>query len=419
MKTKVLLSFMAFVLALAMNSCSQDEDLGTAVVKPQLEANDYRMSQDEAIAVAADAVSSLTGVKTRGAKSLTVKDVSRFPVPTRAGGQDEPGFYIVNFEGGGYAVVPNDKRAAGVYAYSDKGAFDADGNDGTRLFMKMAEECLENEILTPDSMGKLIPPGYGFVEADTAYEVFWYNGEYCYCVVEESNDTVLNLLDTHWDQEIEPYNSECFKDNGEQAVVGCVALALGQIMAYHKEPQSYNGHIYYWDDMPWGKFWMGTDEEYSVAYLLHDIGVALNTKYGTREDGGSIAKTSDCPMVLNKFGYTSDEVKDYVSTDVMRSLDKNRPVYMSGVDESSGAGHAWVASGYRCKTTKVKYYTTKDKRVVYNNTYTMPYLYINWGYLGKDDGYYYSNVFNVNGRNYTKNVQMITNIRNFNEHDIY
>ena len=410
---------MAFVLVLAMNSCSQDEDLGAVVGEPRFAANDYRLSQAEAIDVAADAVSSLTDVKTRAGGALTVKDVSRFPVPTRAGGQDEPGFYIVNFEGGGYAVVPNDKRAAGVYAYSDKGAFDADGNDGTRLFMKMAEECLENEIYLPDSIGEVIPPGYGFVEADTAYEVFWYNGEYCYCVIKESADTVLNLLDTHWDQEIEPYNSECFKDNGEQAVVGCVALALGQIMAYHKEPQSYNGHIYYWDDMPWGKFWIGTDEEYSVAYLLHDIGLALNTKYGTRADGGSLAKTSDCPMVLNKFGYTSDEVKDYVSTDVMRSLDKNRPVYMSGVDESSGDGHAWVATGYRCKTTKVRYYATKDKRVVYNNTYTMPYLYINWGYLGRGDGYYYSNVFNVNGRNYTKNVQMITNIRNFNEHDIY
>ena len=409
---------MAFVLVLAMNSCSQDEDLGAVVGEPRFAANDYRLSQAEAIDVAADAVSSLTDVKTRAGGALTVKDVSRFPVPTRAGGQDGPGFYIVNFEGGGYAVVPNDKRAAGVYAYSDKGAFDADGNDGTRLFMKMAEECLENEILTPDSMGKLIPPGYGYVKADDfVYAIFTYNGEDCYCTVEESNDTVLNMLDTRWGQDEAPYNSECFKDNGEQAVVGCVALALalGQIMAYHKEPQSYNGHIYYWDDMPWGKYWKGTwigpDEEYSVAYLLHDIGVALNTKYGTDTDGGSIAKTSDCPNVLNKFGYTSDGVKDYHFTDVMKSLDKNRPVYVCGVDEESGDGHAWVASGYRCMTRKVKYYTVKDDRVVYSQTSYMPYIYVNAGYLGKSDGYYYSGVFSPWWGTYSVRVKMITNIR--------
>lgn len=415
MKTKVLLSLMAFVLVLAVNSCSQNEDLGAVVGEPRFAANDYRLSQDEAIAVAADAVSSLTDVKTRAGGALTVKDVSRFPVPTRAGGQDEPGFYIVNFEGGGYAVVPNDKRAAGVYAYSDKGAFDADGNDGTRLFMKMAEECLENEIYLPDSIGEVIPPGYGFVEADTAYEVFWYNGEYCYCVVEESNDTVLNLLDTQWGQEEAPYNSECFKDNGEQAVVGCVALALGQIMAYHKEPQSYNGHIYYWDDMPWSKYWkgtwMGTDEEYSVAYLLHDIGVALNTKYGTAADGGSTAKASDCPNALNKFGYTSDGVKDYSFSEVMKSLDKNRPVYVNGVDEESGKGHAWVASGYRCMTRKVKYYTVKDDRVVYSQTSYLPYIYVNAGYFGKYDGYYYNGIFSSREKSYSVRVKMITNIR--------
>ena len=65
--------------------------------------------------------------------------------------------------------------------------------------MKMAEECLKNEIYLPDSIGKVIPPGYGYVKADDfVYAIFIYNGEDCYCTVEESNDTVLNMLDTRW-----------------------------------------------------------------------------------------------------------------------------------------------------------------------------------------------------------------------------
>lgn len=55
MKMKASLSFMAFVLVLAMNSCSQDEDLGAVVGEHRFAANDYRLSQAEAIDVAADA----------------------------------------------------------------------------------------------------------------------------------------------------------------------------------------------------------------------------------------------------------------------------------------------------------------------------------------------------------------------------
>lgn len=53
MKMKASLSFMAFVLVLAMNSCSQDEDLGAVVGEHRFAANDYRLSQAEAIDVAA------------------------------------------------------------------------------------------------------------------------------------------------------------------------------------------------------------------------------------------------------------------------------------------------------------------------------------------------------------------------------
>ena len=35
--------------------------------------------------------------------------------------------------------------------------------------------------------------------------------------------------------------------DGEFALAGCVAIAMGQIMAYHKQPSSYNGHEYDWD----------------------------------------------------------------------------------------------------------------------------------------------------------------------------
>ena len=115
---------------------------------------------------------------------------------------------------------------------------------------------------------------------------------------------------------------------------------------------------------------------------------------------------------IHEVPYTQDlgDDKNYYTL-LMKSLDKNRPVYVCGVDEESGDGHAWVASGYRCMTRKVKYYTVKDDRVVYSQTSYMPYIYVNAGYLGKSDGYYYSGVFSPWWGTYSVRVKMITNIR--------
>ena len=64
------------------------------------------------------------------------------PEATRAGGEPGAFFYVVNFNEGGYAVVPADERATDVYALSDEGSFDPDAHNGVRLFMDMAENYL-------------------------------------------------------------------------------------------------------------------------------------------------------------------------------------------------------------------------------------------------------------------------------------
>ena len=53
-----------------------------------------------------------------------MKTIERVPEATRAGGEPGAFFYVVNFNEGGYAVVPADGRATDVYALSDEGSFD-------------------------------------------------------------------------------------------------------------------------------------------------------------------------------------------------------------------------------------------------------------------------------------------------------
>lgn len=103
-------------------------------------------------------------------------------------------FYVVNFNEGGYAVVPADERATDVYALSDEGSFDPDAHNGVRLFMDMAENYLQYEISISDSIrtsGLDLPDG-GWTKFPTdpddprLYIVVEFGGQLCHQVVKET-----------------------------------------------------------------------------------------------------------------------------------------------------------------------------------------------------------------------------------------
>lgn len=347
------------------------------------------------------------------------------PEATRAGGEPGAFFYVVNFNEGGYAVVPADERATDVYALSDEGSFDPDAHNGVRLFMDMAENYLQYEISISDSIrtsGLDLPDG-GWTKFPTdpddprLYIVVEFGGQLCHQVVKETKSEPFYLLDTQWGQDA-PYNNECFTKDGDEAKAGCVPVALGQIMAYHKQPQSYKGHTYFWDRMP-KKFdvYDGSDEAYSVSYLINDIGKAVSIKYGI---SGSSASSTKCPWALTIFGYSSSGYKDYNVTGVIESLQSARPVYMSGREEGASEGHAWVADGYYYYRKDYTYYTVEKLEKVGERSEIDYYLHMNWGWDGKgensNNGYYKSEVFNPIYSKYlqytfSERLKMVTNIR--------
>ena len=65
---------------------------------------------------------------------------------------------------------------------------------------------------------------------------------------------------------------------------------------------------------------------------------------------------------------------------------------MRGVDKQNNSGHAWIAEG--CRDERINYYYyykratdlywTFDRRVDSN----VQYLYYNWGWYGRDNGYF-------------------------------
>ena len=203
---------------------------------------------------------------------------------------------------------------------------------------------------------------------------------------------VEQFMQCKWGQG-SPYNNLCPLDGGSRSVTGCVATAMAQILYYNREksvteiqadipgfttwtkginvPGIPAGSPIDWDNMK-DTYSSSTDlQKKAVAQLMLYCGVAVKMDYTSSSSG---AQVSDCyEGFKNYFGYgsstryiTSGDVSSDDEWDkiVYNELAAGRPVYLSGYNAS--AGHAFLTCGY------------ENQR-----------FYINWGWGGQSDGYYY------------------------------
>lgn len=184
---------------------------------------------------------------------------------------------------------------------------------------------------------------------------------------------VPSLIKSTWDQG-DPYNKFCPRNqNGDQAVVGCVATAMAMIMHYHQYPErgtgfnsfqlqgfgtisaNFSNATYNWTAMPNSISTNSSSNAIDqVARISFHCGVATNMMYGVAETGGSGTYSHLVSEALIKyFGYDKDATKyveksDYSDSQwsqlLQNELNNNRPLYYSGA--SSGGGHAFILDGY-------------------------------------------------------------------------
>ena len=196
------------------------------------------------------------------------------------------------------------------------------------------------------------------------------------------------LIQTTWDQD-PGYNALCPYDSneGELTVTGCAATAMAQIIRYWEYPshgvgshsytpsshpeygvQSVNfaQATYDWTDMP---LYSPNSE---IAKLMYHCGVAVDMDYNISSNGGSSAyNTSIAPALTNYFNYKSTASLKWKNSysgnwiDLLKTeLNAGRPIEYNG--SGSGGGHAFVCDGYD------------------NNNY----FHFNWGWSGRNDGFY-------------------------------
>lgn len=412
----------AFALfAMLAFSCTDDEPFLVETFHPDSYVRtigDYSVTEEEATVKAREALASfgnsgtlnniISGSAVREGQHSAVTSLSRHGT-----------FYIVNFSGGGFAVVSADKRATAIYAMSSTGTFDENAGNGVEYFMSSAAEYQNSEIENYKSDVEIVDTvGYVYPPTDPddprlGLATTW-NGIPCYDIVKHYRYGVDFLLKTCWEQGY-PYNARCPLVDGLRPKAGCVAIAMGQIMAYYKQPLSYNGHDYNWDmildDVCVHPYTNGAE---SVSWLISDIGNLVSMDYGII---GSGAFSSECPGAFREMGYTCSSLSNYSFSKVAGSLGKKQLVYMSGKDADMSVGHAWVVDGYNVQYDTHAYYAADDLRLLgRTRTPENKYIHCNWGWKdGISNGYFLYNALKLSGNkdvgfNYSDNLEIITDI---------
>lgn len=279
-------------------------------------------------------------------------------------------YYVFNNgDNDGFVIVSGDDCTAPILGYADSGSFDASNMpENMRNWLNGYAEEIEWVRTQAKAPGN---------EAPTP-----------------ARQVVAPLISTKWTQS-NPFNQKCFTADGDQAVTGCVATALAQIMYYHKWPRSsttaipnytiefndgtsdsYDGlpaTTFDWDNMLLtysGNETADDPHAIAIANLLFYCGHAVQMDYGV--DASSANDEMCSAALVDYFGYGNTPRRlsrgSYSSTEweelLYNELRHGRPVIYSG--KSTGGGHAFICDGY-------------DGNGFYH---------INWGWAGLSDGYF-------------------------------
>ena len=204
-------------------------------------------------------------------------------------------------------------------------------------------------------------------------------------VPSKNQNAVEPLLTSCWGQGCF-HNEACpEEENGPCGHVsaGCVAIAMAQIMYYHKQPCMGSGTlsyscppygkpfadfgqtIYHWDEMADTLY----ESNPAVAELIYHCGVGVKMEYGAHL---SLASNSNATSAFQQYFFyqkatflrrdnSSDEEWQAL---IMENLERQLPVYYTGI--SSAGGHAFVCDGF-------------DNNGLFH---------FNFGWYGISDGYY-------------------------------
>ena len=425
------------LILLALVSCSRTEMETTelqgddAAKKPQASACFIKAMQ-----TARDAAGLLDGepaTRLEPGRQIDENEVKYIVADNATRSESEPDtlMYVFNYmDNAGFAVVSAVGESGEMLAVTEQGHFSSMEeieNEGFRIFMEAATVYTDSLRLAKEEATRFDPPtGPGFIDD--------------FMIVTDSV-VVANyppLISVRWGK-WQPYNMFCPIINGQMCPVGCVAIAIGQILSYHEYPTCWT--LTYDSNSPTIYVnWSTLKNQYSciscsygtfcvdhtpIAEILRQIGEDAEINYSPGGSGGSDFMAR---YVLYHYGYTTDSFENYTFDSVKQSLSNGRPLYMSGYLYPNVA-HAWVIDG--CREVFYTHYTYSKPHGSPNSAWTFDGSYaetirlnhINWGWTGDCNGSFSSGCFNTQqgvydagcshneDYNFTFNFSILPNIR--------
>jgi len=159
---------------------------------------------------------------------------------------------------------------------------------------------------------------------------------------------------------VRPYNydyywNKFYYGTAVKAPVGCVAVAMGQVMYTYWQPYNWSFMSMFQGPTPND---LTSDVPNQTARMLRDIGIAVNMEYDYYGSGIPVSEPNRIVNAFkNTFGYSSGgEVILYDFERVYNSMYYGYPVILLG--EGSNGAHAWIADGYK----NVKIHVNEKKK---------------------------------------------------------
>lgn len=378
MRTKHLISLLIVLFC----SCTQPENLELLSTEGCV-SEDNAVSVSEALTNLDNELRSIYGPDTRSAANLRkVKTVNRLDFNGTRASNGDAGcpLYIVEFEDGkGSAVLSADNRVEPVLAILGNSVltesdFTSTNSEDIKPYVASLIRQYANNILKAgDFEFRPVEPGGGI---DTVYHYIR-----------------KPLIKTKWHQ-YSPYNDLCFIPSFYDIPVraGCAAIAVSQLVKFHKYPAIINSQSFDWDllsQYDYGSYITdeATDE---VARFVYNIGRTIGIDYAK---GEYTAKNPEISNALKILGYKNVSIKSYSDSYPYTSIYiHGKPVLITGFPYE-GEGHAWLLDGwneYKIKGLKMLIDGTSE--IVYTTTTK---VHCNYGWGGECDGYYTSGIFNT------------------------
>ena len=298
--------------------------------------------------------------------------------------------YVFNFDPNGFVIIAADDRLLPVIGYSINNSINLNS-------LPIQLDYIINSY--SDNIIDVLNNNY---DTDEYIESLWtklLNNEF---IRDAHHREIDPMITANWNQGGE-WNDLC----PNNSVVGCVAVAMGQVMYYWGYPDVGYGYSQYFDhdhgiisvnfsDYNYNFFDMEDDyATESSQLLLYHAGVAVQMDYSPWSSGASVCWEGPSAQAAldDNFLYNDDitcETKiNYSEEDwnskIKDQLDRGWPVVYRGYSED--AGHAWNIDGYQDN-----------------------YFHCNWGWGGSANGYFYFDNLNGGGYNFIENQAALLNI---------